>query len=96
MQIRLSANRSLEGNTSCLIYLLMLAEFQALFEKLVNGSTTADRKAAAQDVVEQMKAGGAASFAVSPASALPLAVATVALASCPAVQMLVLPIALPW
>lgn len=36
-----------------------------MFEKLVNGSTTADRKAAAQDVVEQMKAGGAASFAVS-------------------------------
>lgn len=43
----------------------MLAEFQALFEKLINGSTTADRKAAAQDVVEQMKAGGAASFVVS-------------------------------
>lgn len=45
--------------------LLVLAEFQALFEKLINGSTTADRKAAAQDVVEQMKAGGAASFVVS-------------------------------
>ena len=43
----------------------MFAEFQALFEKLIHGSTTADRKAAAQDVVEQMKAGGAASFAVS-------------------------------
>ena len=43
----------------------MLAEFQALFEKLTHGSTTADRKAAAQDVVEQMKAGGAASFVVS-------------------------------
>lgn len=43
----------------------MSAEFQALFEKLINGSSTTDRKAAAQDVVEQMKAGGAASFAVS-------------------------------
>ena len=47
------------------VTLLVCAEFQALFEKLVNGQTTADRKAAAQDVVEQMKAGGAASFAVS-------------------------------
>jgi len=44
---------------------VVAAEFQALFEKLVNGSSTADRKAAAQDVVEQMKAGGSASFAVS-------------------------------
>ena len=41
------------------------AAFQALFEKLTSGASTADRKAAAQDVVEQMKAGGAASFAVS-------------------------------
>lgn len=70
MQIRVLANRSLEGSISCLLYLLVLAEFQALFEKLVNGSTTADRKAAAQDVVEQMKAGGAASFAVSAGPAI--------------------------
>ena len=54
-----------------ILYLLVLvsAAFQALFEKLTNGTSTADRKAAAQDVVEQMKAGGAASFAVSLLSA---------------------------
>ena len=42
----------------------LLAEFQALFEKLTDGPSTADRKAAAQDVVEQMLAGGASSFKV--------------------------------
>lgn len=37
-------------------------EHQALFEKLINGASTADRKAAAQEVTEQMLSGGAASF----------------------------------
>ena len=50
--------------------MLVSAAFQALFEKLTSGASTADRKAAAQDVVEQMKAGGAASFAVSLLSAV--------------------------
>lgn len=35
-----------------------------MFEKLINGSSTADRKAAAQEVTEQMLSGGAASFKV--------------------------------
>ena len=41
-----------------------VAEHQALFEKLINGASTADRKAAAQEVTEQMLSGGAASFKV--------------------------------
>lgn len=41
-----------------------IAEHQALFEKLINGASTADRKAAAQEVTEQMLSGGAASFKV--------------------------------
>lgn len=41
------------------------AAFQALFEKLIKGGSSEDRKAAAQDVVTEMKQGGAASFAVS-------------------------------
>lgn len=40
------------------------AAFQALFEKLIKGASAEDRKAAAQDVVTEMKQGGAASFAV--------------------------------
>ena len=41
-----------------------VAEHQALFEKLINGTSTADRKAAAQEVTDQMLSGGAASFKV--------------------------------
>ena len=41
-----------------------VAEHQALFEKLINGASTPDRKAAAQEVTEQMLSGGAASFKV--------------------------------
>ena len=44
---------------------LCIAAFQALFEKLVKGSSSEERKSAAQDVVTEMKQGGAASFAVS-------------------------------
>ena len=46
-------------------FLSVVAAFQALFEKLIKGGSSEERKAAAEDVVTEMKQGGAASFAVS-------------------------------
>lgn len=64
------ANRSVptpvskHHNSYNVLFESLLAEFQALFEKLTDGPSTADRQAAAKDVVEQMLAGGASSFKV--------------------------------